>query len=220
LSESLVSRGIYLRGATAALHLYPNQVGDLVHGPASEPPPAIELAHRESTPLFEDLRITDKVSQNLHAEMALLAVGRARRHIGSREAGLAELATLLGEMGIPETSYTFADGSGLSRLDLVAPDAVVRLLAYLYRSSVREPWLGLLPVAGEDGTLHARFAGSPAAGRVRAKTGSLAHVAALSGYAGRRDGTMLAFSILINNYNGPDSAMRAAIDRICELMIE
>jgi D-alanyl-D-alanine carboxypeptidase/D-alanyl-D-alanine-endopeptidase (penicillin-binding protein 4) len=180
----------------------------------------VELARRDSAALLEDLRITEKVSQNLHAEMALRAVAKVRRHVGSREAGIAEEQAFLDELGIDRASYTFADGSGLSRLDLVTPAAVVRLLAHMYQPAARDAWVSLLPVAGEDGTLHARFAGTGAAGRIFAKTGTLSHASALSGYARRRDGKMLAFSILVNNYNGPAGELRAAIDRVCALMLE
>ncbi len=220
LRDALVRRGIAIRGEARAVHLYPGVLADLKNGPAPDPQPGVELARRESPPLAEDLRVTAKVSQNLHAEMALRAVARARRHIGSREAGLAELAAFLDEVGIDRGSYTFADGSGLSRLDMVTPAAVVRLLAYLHRSAERDVWLSLLPIAGQDGTLHARFAGTEAAGRIFAKTGTLSHVSALSGYARRKNGRMLAFSILVNNYNGPPADVRAAIDRICALMLE
>jgi D-alanyl-D-alanine carboxypeptidase/D-alanyl-D-alanine-endopeptidase (penicillin-binding protein 4) len=218
--DALARRGIAIRGEPRAVHLYPNQLADLKSGPAPEPEAGVEMARRDSAPLLEDLRITDKVSQNLHAEMALRAVARARRHIGSREAGIAEEQAFLDEVGIDRGSYTFADGSGLSRLDLVAPVAVVELLAHLYHSPARDSWVSLLPVAGQDGTLHARFADTPAAGHIFAKTGSLSHVAALSGYARRKNGTMLAFSILVNNYNGPPADLRAAIDRVCALMLE
>ncbi len=220
LRDRLLRHGIAIRGEARARHLFPSQVADLENGPAPNPEEGVELALRESAPLVEDLRITAKVSQNLHAEMALRAVAKARRRIGSREAGLAEMRVFLEEAGIGHGGYTFADGSGLSRLDLISPAAVAGLLAYLYRSAVRDQWLSLLPVSGQDGTLHARFAGSRAAGRIRAKTGSLSHVAALSGYARRGNGELLAFSILVNNYNGPAAVVTAAIDRICELMVE
>jgi D-alanyl-D-alanine carboxypeptidase/D-alanyl-D-alanine-endopeptidase (penicillin-binding protein 4) len=218
--DALERRGVTIRGETRAVHVYPSQAADLKSGPLPDPEPGVEVARRDSAPLIEDLRITDKTSQNLHAEMALRAVARVRRRIGSREAGLAELAAFLDEAGIDRGSYVFADGSGLSRLDMVTPAAVVRLLAHVYRSPLRDQWIGLLPVAGQDGTLHARFAGTAAMGRVFAKTGTLSHVSALSGYARRKNGQMLAFSILANNYNAPASDVRAAIDRICELMLE
>jgi D-alanyl-D-alanine carboxypeptidase/D-alanyl-D-alanine-endopeptidase (penicillin-binding protein 4) len=218
--DALVRRGIAIRGDARALHLDPSRVVDLKNGPAPEPEQGVELARRDSAPLLEDLRITDKLSQNLHAEMALRAVAKARRHVGSREAGVAEERLFLDEVGIDRGSYTFADGSGLSRLDLVAPAAMVRLLEHMYHSAARDAWLSLLPVAGQDGTLHARFAGTAVAGRVFAKTGTLSHVGALSGYARRRNGKMLAFSILVNNYNGPPADLRAAIDRVCTLMLE
>jgi serine-type D-Ala-D-Ala carboxypeptidase/endopeptidase (penicillin-binding protein 4) len=218
--DALARHGISIRGEARAVHLYPSQVADLKNGPAPEPEPGVELARRDSGPLLEDLRITDKVSQNLHAEMALRAVAKARRHVGSREAGIAEEQAFLDEVGIDRGSYTFADGSGLSRLDLVTPAAVVRLLAHMYHSAARDAWVSLLPVAGQDGTLHARFADTPVAGRIFAKTGSLSNVAALSGYAHRKNGRMLAFSILVNNYNGSAADLRAAIDRVCALMLE
>jgi D-alanyl-D-alanine carboxypeptidase/D-alanyl-D-alanine-endopeptidase (penicillin-binding protein 4) len=220
LRDALVRHGIAIRGEARAVHLFPNQVADLKNGPAPEPEPGVELARRNSAALVEDLRITAKVSQNLHAEMALRAVAKARRHVGSREAGIAEQQTFLDELGVDRGSYTFADGSGLSRLDLVTPAAVVRLLEYMYHSAARDAWVSLLPIAGQDGTLHARFAGTAVEGRIFAKTGTLSHVSALSGYARRKDGKMLAFSILVNNYNGPPTDVRNAIDRICTLMLE
>lgn len=218
--DALLRHGITIRGDARAVHLNRDRVADLKNGPAPDPEPGIELARRDSAPLVEDLRITDKTSQNLHAEMALRAVAKARRHIGSREAGIAEERAFLEEVGIDRGSYTFADGSGLSRLDLVTPAAVVRLLAHMYGSPFRDAWVSLLPVAGQDGTLHARFADTAGEGRIFAKTGTLSHVSALSGYARRKDGQMLAFSILVNNYNGPAADVRAVIDRVCALMLE
>lgn len=220
LRDALARHGVGIRGEARAVHLYPQQVASLQDGPAPDPEDGVELARRDSAPLVEDLRITDKVSQNLHAEMALRAVARARRHVGSREAGIAEEQAFLDDAGIDRGSYTFADGSGLSRLDLVTPTAVVRLLEQMYRSPVRDAWVSLLPVAGLDGTLHARFTGTLAAGRIFAKTGTLSHVSALSGYARRRSGEMLAFSILVNNYNCPAAEVRAAIDRVAAMMLE
>jgi len=218
--QALENRGIEVTGRTAAIHCFPDQVPQLA-GPAPVDAEAdgFELARRDSAPLFEDLRVTAKVSQNLHAEMALRAVGRARRGVGSREAGLEELQTFLGEIGIDPQAYSFSDGAGLSR-NLVTPAAVVALLRHMYASMEREHWLALLPVGGLDGTLSGRFGDGPAAGRIHAKTGTLAHVTALSGYAERPGGHWVAFSILVNNYTGHAADIRAVVDRIGALLLE
>jgi serine-type D-Ala-D-Ala carboxypeptidase/endopeptidase (penicillin-binding protein 4) len=218
--EALEARGIAVDGAAVPRHRYPNEVPDLKKGSEGAGPAGVELARRVSAPLIEDLRITVKDSQNLHAEMAIRAVARARRGVGSLEAGLEELKAFLTEAGVEPETYSFTDASGLGRLNLVTPAAVVGLLRYMYGSPARDNWLSLLPVAGREGTLSDRFGEGPAAGRIYAKTGTLAHVNAMSGYARRGDGKWLAFSILVNNANAPAADIRGAMDRICTLMVE
>jgi D-alanyl-D-alanine carboxypeptidase/D-alanyl-D-alanine-endopeptidase (penicillin-binding protein 4) len=214
LRIALENRGILVDSGVRVEHLYP---GD---PPRTQEPAGMELAARSSAPLLEDLRITDKVSQNLHAELALRAVGRARRGVGSFSAGLEELRSFLLEAGLPPESFHFRDGSGLARLNLVTPEAVVRLLSHMYASAGREAWISLLPVGGRDGTLAGRFDGMPRAARIHAKTGSLSHVSALSGYVERPTRGWIAFSILVNNYNAPASEIRGVMDRICNLLLE
>jgi len=184
------------------------------------PPVGVELARLDSAPLIEDLRVTSKVSQNLHAELLIRAVARARRGTGSLEAGLDEMRLFLKEIGVGENEFKARDGSGLSRMNLVTPAAVIKLLQFMHRSPHRENWIGLLPIGGEDGTLRLRMRGTAAAGRIRAKTGSLTHVNSLSGYAERRDGSILAFSFLSNNQNAPAGEVRAVVDKICVLLTE
>jgi D-alanyl-D-alanine carboxypeptidase/D-alanyl-D-alanine-endopeptidase (penicillin-binding protein 4) len=221
LRQALEDRGIAVDGEAVANHLFPEDVADLTR--ASAPPAdavGVELARRDSAPLVECLRVVDKVSQNLHAEMMLRAVGRARRNVGSREAGLAEMRTFLAGAGIPAGGYDLVDGSGMARLNLATPAAVVRLLRYMWASPARRNFLSLLPVGGEDGTLAARFQGAGETGRVHAKTGALLHVSALSGYAQRRDKTWVAFSILVNNHDGQPAEIHKAMDRVCALLME
>lgn len=220
LRQALEERGIAVRGSAVARHQFPNEVPDLLQGAAPDPGPLTELARRVSAPLLEDLRITDKVSQNLHAELALRAVARARRNIGSREAGLAELKDFLSEAGISADEYVINDGSGLSRQNLVTPSTVVKLLRFMYQSPSREDFISLLPIGGQDGSLASRFSDAAIAGRVHAKTGSVAHVSALSGYFQRRNGAWTAFSILVNNFGGPTAEIRGVMDHICALIME
>ena len=220
LRQALEERGITVEGRAVARHAFPNEFANLTQGTAPEAPAGTELARRVSAPLLEDLRITDKVSQNLHAELALRAVARVRRGIGSREAGLAELHDFLAEAGIAADQYGINDGSGLSRQNLVTPATVVKLLRFMYQSPARESWISLLPVGGEDGTIASRFTDPAVAGKVHAKTGSVAHVSALSGYFQRANGNWAAFSILVNNFNGSAADVRGVMDRICAFIME
>jgi len=221
LRTALQQRGVMVDGTATAEHQYPAELADLALAAAPPSPNGIELARHVSAPLIEDLRVTAKVSQNLHAELALRAVGRARRNVGSFEAGMAEMKSFLTEAGIDAGGYNLMDGSGLSRLDLVTPSTVLKLLRYMYASPMREKWISILPVAAQDGTLSSRFGATPAAGRVYAKTGTLSHVSALSGYLQRPDGGWVAFSILVNNYGTKSAAeVRGVMDRICNLILE
>ena len=212
LRLALEERGVTVEGGASASH---RPIAELWTAPMG-----VELAWHGSESLLEDLRVTAKISQNLHAELALRAVGRNRKGEGSREAGLEEMKAFLGENGIHPNSFQFHDGSGLTRLDLVTPAAVLQLLRAMYASPFREEWIGLLPVSGQDGSLNARLTDVPALGRIHAKTGTLTHVSALSGYAQRQDGSWVAFSILVNNHNGQTAEVRGVMDRICTLIVE
>ena len=220
LYEALLRRGVIITGRPQARHRFANEVSDPKAGGAPRPSVGAELTRRESPPLVELLQVVDEVSQNLHAELMLREVARVRRQLGTREAGLEELRQFLSEAGLEEASYRFEDGSGLSRLNLVAPTAVGKLLRYLDRSPHREAWVSLLPIGGEDGTLANRFDGHPEGRRVRAKTGTLSHVSALSGYIESRSRGRLVFALMVNNYNAASSEIRTIVDKICLLLTE
>ena len=104
------------------------------------------------------------------------------------------------------------EGTGLSRRDLVTPDAMTRLLVYLAAQSNAEVVMDALPDAGIDGTLTGRMRGTAAAGNVRAKTGNMAYVHCLAGYVTTAAGERLAFSIMLNNYLPPAQGPRASSD--------
>lgn len=191
-------------------------------GPPAAPaaPPSVVLASYDSPPLLQDLVVINKVSQNLHAEMDLRLLGKIRGGAGSVEGGLAALRAFLSQVGLQPQDYAFYDGSGLSRVNLVSPDAVVRLLLY----DAAQPWSAqfqsTLPVAGLDGSLADRFKATPAEGRVLAKTGGHNHVTALSGYVTTLRGDKLAFSILANNHSVPGRRARQVIDQIVQAIVQ
>jgi D-alanyl-D-alanine carboxypeptidase/D-alanyl-D-alanine-endopeptidase (penicillin-binding protein 4) len=187
--------------------------------PSQAAPAAVVLAEHISLPFIEDVRVTNKTSQNLHAELALRLVSRLNGGGGSLEGGSAAVKQFLFQAGLKEDEFVLLDGSGLSRRDLVTPAAVVRLLTY----AAHQPWgvayEGTLPVAAVDGSISERFVKSPAAGLVHAKTGTLSHVNALSGYAQTTRGKRFVFSIFCNNHNQPTAKVIAAIDSIVELLV-
>ncbi len=170
--------------------------------------------------MLDDVRVINKTSQNLHAELALRLVGKLRGYGGSFEGGAAAVKQFLLQAGLKDDEFTFLDGSGLSRRDLVTPAATIQLLIY----AARQPWGPAfeesLPVGGVDGSLADRFLNTPAAGLVRAKTGSLSHVNALSGYGQTQTGKRFVFSIFCNNHNMPGSKVLAAIDSVVQLLVQ
>jgi len=192
---------------------------------ADSPPPNLPsankvLAEHFSTPLLDDIRVTNKTSQNLHAELALRLAGKLRGTGGSFEGGREAVKQFLLQAGLKEDEFAFLDGSGLSRRDLVTPAATVQLLIY----AARQPWGTAfeesLPVSGVDGSLADRFQNTPAEGLIHAKTGSLSHVNALSGYGQTQKGRRFVFSIFCNNHNLPSSKALAAIDAVVQLLVE
>jgi serine-type D-Ala-D-Ala carboxypeptidase/endopeptidase (penicillin-binding protein 4) len=188
--------------------------------PETEMPSANQvLAEHLSPPLLDDIRVINKTSQNLHAELALRLVGKLAGSGGSFEGGSAAEKQFLLQAGLKEDEFVFLDGSGLSRRDLVTPAGTVELLVYAARQSWGAAFEESLPVSGVDGSLAERFQNTPAGGLVHAKTGSLSHVNALSGYAQTRSGERLVFTIFCNNHNLPGAKVLEAIDSIVQLLV-
>jgi D-alanyl-D-alanine carboxypeptidase/D-alanyl-D-alanine-endopeptidase (penicillin-binding protein 4) len=178
------------------------------------------LVEHKSPPLIELLQVVDKVSQNLHAEVLLREVAVSLGRVGSAEAGLKQMDDFLAGIGVHRGEYQFTDGSGLSRATLVSPAAITKLLAHMNRSAHREQWLSLLPIGGEDGTLGSRFQGHPEARAIRAKTGTLDHVRAISGYADTPKFGRVAFSLLVNNFEEPGDGITKLEDALVLALLQ
>jgi len=157
-----------------------------------------------------------KPSQNQIGETLLRTLGAQVKGVGSMDSGRAVIRDVLTGFGVPPDAYVLADGSGLSRYNFVAPDAVALVLEAMYRRPEFAAYDAALPVAGVDGTLAARLKGTRAAGNARAKTGSLASVRSLSGYVRTADGEMLSFVLLANGFTVPQRVVEAAQDQIVE----
>ncbi len=174
------------------------------------------LATRRSASLSDIIEQTNKRSQNLYAELLFRTLGAVYGGKGTTEKSVRVMVESLATMGIRGDSIAIYDGSGLSRLNLVTPAQIVRLLDYMSRHPYFAYFYRSLPVAGIDGTLTKRMKNSEAENNVRAKTGTLTHTVALSGYLKERDGGLLAFSILSNNCLHTSAEVRSLQDAICE----
>ena len=159
----------------------------------------VVLATHTSVPLREEITVTNKASQNLHAELMLRLLGRQYGLDGSFAQGARVVRQFLLNVGVPSQDFFFYDGSGMSTQDRIAPRAFTQLLRYVAAQPWGAQFRSTLPVGGVDGSLAGRFFRTPLQGRVFAKTGTLREVSALSGYVRARSGKLLVFSILCND---------------------
>lgn len=172
-----------------------------------------KLASIPSPPLWQLLSVMLKPSQNLYAEMLFKGLSATDSRPASYEVSEdVERRFLTEDVGIADGDFRFADGSGLSPDDLVAPRAVVQLLQWMNEPGRRAAWSMMLARPGEEGTLRRRLL--PFTDRLRAKTGSINGVNALSGILAGPDGTYRYFSIIINHHTADTSDALHAIDAI------
>ncbi len=219
LREVLVREGIAVQGQ-------PVDVDDLPEKPDYSRPNFWIVATYISPPLREIIRIVNQRSQNLYAEMVLRTLGAERPVAdttyapGSAAMGLAAAARTWLNAGIDTSQIRMVDGSGLSPLNLLSPEATVRLLAYMAMHPQRDVWEAFyasLPTGGQTGTtLQYRLRQGMAQGNVRAKTGTLSNASSLAGYVRAADGRLLAFALFCNHYTVSTARVRATQDAIIE----
>ena len=192
-----------------------------------------ELAAVESPALAELIKETNRESNNLYAEVLLRLLGKVTGNMpvlqtltgkmpvpqeDTSEIGLKELKTALTQLGVNPNSYKLADGSGLSRHNLISPEALVQTLRLMANSSAASVYRASLPVAGESGTLKNRLISTPNRVILQAKTGTLSGVSALSGYIEVPNYEPLVFSIIVNQSDQSAAKVRSATDEIVLLL--
>ncbi len=144
------------------------------------------------------------------------SLGLVLKGEGSFAKGKEIVEQTLEQMGIERNSYAYADGSGLSRLNLTSPHSLVRVLRFMHGHPKFTEFYDALAIAGVDGTLANRMKNTKAWKNVRAKTGAIANVSTISGYVRTTDDEMLAFSILANNFLAPRDKVEKAQEKVLE----
>ncbi|WP_396449025.1 D-alanyl-D-alanine carboxypeptidase/D-alanyl-D-alanine-endopeptidase [Actinomadura sp.] len=190
--KALRAHGVQVKGTT---------------GRGRTPARAARIASRESMPLSRLMVPFLKLSNNMIAEILVKAIGRKAKGEGSWDAGLPVIERYARSLGVPSARLEMADGSGLSRLDRTTAGDVSTALGRVRKARWFPVWYRALPVAGDPdrmvgGTLTSRMRGTPAAGNVHAKTGTLTGATALSGYVTDKAGRRLVFSVILNGYAG------------------
>ena len=233
----LVARGITVSGVTRVLHRAPDNgpgfvtqlkapegceariaAGEGFRKSCDEPVTAPTLAKHLSAHPAADILYTNKVSQNLHAELLLHHLGSLASCVaGSTVAGARMLRVFAEHTGISPDDFMLYDGSGLSSHDLVTPRSMTQLLTYAAQQTWFPSYKASFPIGGVDGSLANRFNGS-LQGRLFAKTGTLGESRALSGFVTAASGKTLVFSILDDNHPPDSSADRALMDELVELI--
>ncbi len=202
LKEMLRSRGIKVRGRVK-LGLTPSRA---------------RLLHVAQSDTFDIvLKRLNKLSNNFVAEMLLKAMGaEVRGAPGSFTRGIQVVESFLErDVGIPRGTYVMKNGSGLNDTNRFSATQLTRILQHMYRRFPLAPeYLSSLGIAGKDGTLKYRFEGSDAVGRLRAKTGTLENVSALSGFVEAAGGEKLIFAMMVNDYPGRSGAVVRGLDAL------
>lgn len=224
LKEALARRGVRVRGRVERYDAVAR-----VANPFDESK-LLEVAGVESLPLAEMLKVINKQSQNLHAELMLRRLGtRHADALSLDDYGRPKSTAALGaeirrgflqRAGIDVAPLSLRDGSGLARQNLVTPRSTTRLLEFMLGRPYAKTWLESLTIAGVDGTLKRRLRDSAGANNMRGKTGTLTYVNAMSGYVTTKRGQPLILSLMGNNYTGPGRETTGVMDQICVMLAE
>ena len=164
----------------------------------------------------------NKISYNLGAEMILRPI--AVKYFGkpaTAENGIKFVDSLITSAGMDPHDYRIVDGSGLSHYNLITSELIMHVLKYIHneRPDLYKILYNSFPVAGVDGTLRHRMINTPAQNNVHAKTGSLSGVSSLSGYITAQNGHLIAFSMLVQNYDRSPKIYRDIQDKICNIIV-
>ena len=162
----------------------------------------------------------NKKSDNLSAEMTLYSLAASfNTYPVSASEGLDVIDSLMTLCGVKD-DYELADGSGVSRYNLLSAEQILAVLKYMYYNdqNLYNIYYKSLPVAGVDGTLSERMNRTEAEGKVHAKTGTLKGVSCLSGYVTAKNNHLIAFSVLEQNFVDKTAYARYIQDKICELL--
>lgn len=210
MAKALGEAGVSIGGATRRMTI--NETGKLDGA-------RVLGVHRVK--LAEVVKFCNLNSQNLYAEMLLKTLGREVEGEGSFSGGAKAVSRFLEKVGLKPGEYTVADGSGLSRETKFSAMGLTRVLKHMYGHSEVNAFRDSLPLSGYAGSLASRLTEEPYLGKVRAKTGYILGVSALSGYALTSNGKTVAFSMVFNGFKGSNRyTIKPVQDDVCRAIVD
>ncbi len=207
LKEVLAAQGVTVNGSVR-------------RASASETGTGLTLLARHRAPLALAVSVCLKRSQNLYAEHLCKTLGHQKYGLGSWGNGSKAIAAVLAPAGHAAGAIRLADGSGYSRKSRITADAMARVLCWMGRRADGQRWREAMAIPGEEGTLDDRLTKAPYRANIWAKTGYINGVSALSGYAKGRNGTLYAFSVLVNNIKGSTRKAKRLQDAVAKLLVD
>lgn len=217
LAQLLRERGVKVTGKPRARHA-PMGPADMIPAPVVPIAQANDLSTLSPPDLIEDLTITSKVSQNLHAHLFLKKLALTQGLSPATPAGRIVLNQVIARAGLPPSAYDFYDGSGLSPDNRITPRAMVSYLHWVDTQAWVADWRKTLPIGGVDGTLARRMKNPLLQGKVFAKTGTLLAANALAGYLTAASGRELVFAIYANDRPSGAPSVLPAMDEALALI--
>jgi len=191
------------------------------------------IAEHTSPPMSEDIKITLKVSHNLHASMGQYYLGLlvAKASTDVLNAGFKVENEFLKSAHLDLSGASQGDGAGGDWADLFSPDFICHYLAYWKTRADFPTLFAGLPILGKDGTLARIQVTSPAAGHIFAKTGTfgsedrlnqrqMLNGKGLAGYVITKSNRTIAFAAYVNHTslaNDPDAAQNIAGQALGEI---
>ncbi len=209
-SEYLVAHGVPVTGAPTT--------DRLLVAAGKEIGARKKIFEQSSAPLSEILMTTNHKSDNLKAECLHRAIGVKVSGVGTTESASEAVRAHWAGKGIDMTGFYMGDGCGLSRANTVTPRQLALMLQAASESPHFESFRSSLPVAGRSGTLKSIGGGSPAEGRIRAKSGTMDRIRNYAGYVDARSGKRYAFALFVTNYTTDLASVKSKIVRVWNVM--
>ncbi len=169
-----------------------------------------------SPELTEIVYRTNLVSVNSYAESLIKTISASKGNIGTTKEGIKIMLDFWKEKGVNTNGVKVFDGSGLSPSNCITPQFLANCLAITANDKIFAHFQKGLPIAGKSGSLRNGFSGTASENVLTAKSGFLSNVRAFAGYTKTRNGKLIAFAFIVNNYDGSQAEIRTKMNRLMD----